>query len=98
MVRVYIRGGKLKGQDACWIEVKASEDEDVDVAYAEYVKKLEKCSAKIGILSEVKVPLSLFISLLRATAEVLGTAAVAVAEGILIVYTDGPFKPGEIIK
>jgi len=98
MVRVYISRGKLRGLDACWIEVKASESEDEGAAYSEYVRKLRGCRAKIGVLTVARVPWSLFIALLRATAEVLGTAAVAVAEGVLVVYSDGTFRPGEVLR
>jgi len=98
MVRVSISKAKVGGHDACWIRVNALEGEDEDLAYAEYVKKLDKCSARIGVLAPIRVPLGLFLALLRATAEKLGNVAVAVAEGILVVYTDGLFKPGEVIK
>jgi len=98
MVRVHIARGKLKGYDVCWISVTMPKEVDVDVAYAEYVKQLDKCNARIGILTTLDIPLHIFLTLLRATAEVLGNAAIALSGGIRIVYSDGLFKPGELLK
>jgi len=100
MLKVHISRIKLRGHDACLISVNTIKDVDVDLAYAEYVHKLEKkCNAKIGILASLDLPLHLFLSLLRATAEVLGTAAVALPKGVFVVFAppDGPFKPGDVL-
>jgi len=100
MLKVHVSRIKLKGHDACLISVNAPKDVDLDLAYAEYVQKLEdKCNAKIGVLTSLDLPTHLFVTLLRATADVLGTAAVSLPEGIVIVFAEpgGPFAAGDFL-
>jgi len=100
MLKVRVSRIKLRGRDACLISVNAPKDVDLDLAYAEYVQKLEgKCDAKIGVLASLDLPMHLFLTLLRATADVLGTAAVKLPKGIVVVFASpgGPFKPGDVL-
>jgi len=99
VLKVCVKRTQIKGREACIIRVEVPEGADPSVAYAEYVRKLEeKCRAKIGVIVPAGAPLQLFLALLKATAEVLGAAAVATAEGIRIVYADGELKPGELLR
>jgi len=100
MIKVRVHKTKLGVHEACLISVNAPKDVDLDLAYAEYVQKLEgKCDAKIGVLTSLDLPTHLFVTLLRATADVLGTAAVSLPEGIIVVFAEpgGPFAAGEVL-
>jgi len=102
MIKVRVSRIKLKGHDACLISVDVNKRDsvDLDLAYAEYVQKLESaCDAKVGVLTSLGLPTHLFVTLLRATADVLGTAAVSLPEGIIVVFAEpgGPFAPGDVL-
>ena len=100
MVRLHVSRTRLKDHEACLISITVNGGIDPDLAYAEYVQKLKKrCDAKIGIFTSLDLPLHLFLALLRATAEVLGTAAVTLPKGVLVVFAspDVPFKPGKVV-
>jgi len=100
MIKLNVSRTRLKGHEVCLISITVNGGTDPDLVYAEYVQKLEKkCNAKIGILASLDLPLHLFLALLRATAEVLGTAAVSLPKGVLVVFAspDGPFKPGDVL-
>jgi len=89
-----------KNSVGCLISVSAPKDVDLDLAYTEYVQKLEeRCNTKIGVLTSLDLPMRLFVTLLRATADVLSTAAMSLPEGIIIVFAEpgGPFRPGDVI-
>lgn len=102
MLKLRVNKTRLKGHEACLISVDVDKRDniDLDLAYAEYVQKLEdRCDAKVGVLTSLDLPIHLFVTLLRATADVLGTAAVSLPEGVVVVFAEpgGPFAAGDFL-
>jgi len=102
MLKVRVNKTALKGHEACLISVDVGKRDgvDLDLAYAEYVHKLEsKCNAKIGVLTSLDLPMHFFVTLLRATADVLGTVTVSLPEGVTVIFAEpgGPFRPGDVL-